>query len=93
MHVHISNLHSNIIESDLQRLFSQYGEVELVQLVRDKLNHRSLGHAYINMPVRKQALQAIVSLNGTQLQNKKITVLEVVYDPAPHASWSHSQNA
>jgi RNA recognition motif-containing protein len=93
MHLHISNLNSNFIESDLQRLFSKYGEVESVELVRDKLNNRSLCHGFIDMPVQTEAEQAIASLNRTEISGKTVSVSRVVYDPAPHASWSHSQKA
>jgi len=93
MHLHIANLNSNFIESDLQRLFSKYGEVESVELVRDKLNNRSLCHGFIDMPVQKEAEQAIVSLHRSQIDGKTVSVSKVIYDPAPHASWSHSRNA
>lgn len=92
MQIHVSNLHSNLIESDIQRLFAKYGEVEVVKLVRDKLNNRSLGHAYVNMPVQKEAMLAIVSLHETEVKGKKIRVSEVMYDPAPHASWNVSKD-
>ena len=91
MQFHISNLHSNIIESDLQRLFSRYGEVEDVQLIRDKCNNRSRGRGYVTMPVPREANQALVSLNGTVVQGKKIRIEQVEYDPAPQASWSRSR--
>lgn len=92
MRIHISNLHSNMLESDLQRLFSPYGEVEDVQLVRDKLNNRSHGRAYVKMPVPGEAELAVSSLNGTMLQGKKISVEQVMYDPVPHSSWSHTRD-
>jgi RNA recognition motif-containing protein len=88
----VSNLHSNLIESDVQRLFSRFGEVDTVRLMRDKLNNRSLGRAFVDMPVSKDATQAIISLNGSEVKGKKLTVSEVVYDPAPNASWSVSQD-
>ncbi|HEY0042046.1 MAG TPA: RNA-binding protein [Flavisolibacter sp.] len=93
MHIHISNLTSNIIEADLQRLFAKYGEVSTVELKRDKLNNRSLCHAFIDMPVRREAEQAVASLDKTEVEGKRIGVTEVIYDPAPHASWAHSRNA
>ncbi|HEU4904161.1 MAG TPA: RNA-binding protein [Flavisolibacter sp.] len=92
MQIHVSNLHSNLIEADIQRLFSRFGEVDTVRLVRDKLNNRSSGRAFVDMPVTKDAAQAIVSLNGSDLKGKKLSVSEVMYDPAPNASWSVSQD-
>ena len=92
MRIHVSNLHSNMIESDVQRLFSRFGEVDAVRLMRDKLNNRSLGRAFVDMPVPKEATQAIVSLHGTEVMGKKLNVSAMTYDPAPNASWNVSQD-
>ncbi len=92
MQIHISNLHSNLIEPDVQRLFIKYGEVASVNLMRDKINNRSLGRAFLDMPVQKEASAAVISLNGTNVKGKKIVVVEVVYDPASNASWRFSRN-
>ena len=92
MQIHISNLHTNLIEADVQRLFSPFGEVDRVSLMRDRLNNRSLGRAFVEMPVTTEAAQAVVSLNGTEVRGKKLHVQKVMYDPAPNASWSASQD-
>lgn len=92
MQIHVSNLHSNMIESDVQRLFSRFGEVDGVRLMRDKLNNRSLGRAFVNMPVPKDATQAIVGLHGSEAMGKKLNVSAMTYDPAPNASWNVSQD-
>jgi RNA recognition motif-containing protein len=92
MQIHVSNLHSSLIEADIQRLFTRFGEVNAVRLMRDKLNNRSLGRAFVDMPVQQQALQAIVSLHGDEVKGKRLTVSEVLYDPAPNASWNMSQD-
>ena len=93
MQIHVANLHSNLIEADILRLFSRFGEVDGVRLVRDKLNNRSLGRAFVDMPVQKQAAQAIVTLNGNDVSGKRLSVSEVMYDPAPNSSWNVSQDA
>ena len=92
MQIHVSNLHNNLIEADVQRLFSPFGEVDRVSLMRDRLNNRSLGRAFVEMPVLTEAAQAIVSLNGTEVRGKKLQVQKVMYDPAPNASWNASQD-
>lgn len=92
MQIHVSNLNANLIEADIQRLFSRYGEVDAVQLMRDKLNNRSLCRAFVNMPVQREAVQAILQLNGNEVKGKKLTVAEVKYDPAPNSSWTVSQD-
>ena len=81
MNIHVSNLHLNLVESDLRRMFTPYGEVQSVNLVRDKLNHRPRGMAFVNMPVDIQGKKAVLSLNGLQINGKSIIVTEVKYDP------------
>ena len=81
MNIHVTNLHLNLVESDLRRMFSPYGEVRSVKLVRDKLNHRSSGRGFVDMPVDRQGKKAILSLNGSQVNGKNILVSEVRYDP------------
>lgn len=92
MQIHVANLHASLIEADVLRLFSRFGEVNTVRLMRDKLNNRSLGRAFVDMPVQQQAQQAIVSLHGDDVKGKKLAVSEVMYDPAPNASWNMSQD-
>ncbi|MGZ3852082.1 MAG: RNA recognition motif domain-containing protein [Flavisolibacter sp.] len=76
MNIEISNIHLNVIEADIRRLFTPFGEVRDVELLRDKWNNRSTGRARVNMPVEKQARAAIVTLNGTILSGKTIMVSE-----------------
>lgn len=76
MNIEITNIHLNVIESDLRRLFTPFGEVRTVELVRDKWNNRSTGRALVNMPVEKQAQTAILTLHGTIMAGKSITVTE-----------------
>lgn len=85
MNIHISNLNSNIIESDLYKMFSLYGEVGTVHLVRDKLNNRSRGRAFVEMPIDKDAQKAILQLHQSQSKGKRISVSEMAYQPAPDA--------
>lgn len=70
MQFHISNLNSSLIESDLHRIFSSFGEVEDVQLIRDKLNNRSHGRGYVTMPVPREAEQALIHLNGATIKGR-----------------------
>jgi RNA recognition motif-containing protein len=81
MDIDITNIHLNVIEADLRRLFTPFGEVTTVELVRDKWNYRSTGRAVVNMPVEKQAKEAIVTLHGTVLAGKAIAV---VASGSPH---------
>lgn len=83
MNIQITNLDPNLIEADLQRVFTPYGEISTVQIVRDQWNNRSKGRAVIDMPVEKEAQQAILSLNGALLGRKNIVVTGTAYDEEP----------
>jgi RNA recognition motif-containing protein len=74
MRLVVANLDPNLIESDLQRLFTPYGEVGSVEIQRDKWNNRSRGRAYVDMPVPKEAMAAAAQLNGSSLANRNLTV-------------------
>jgi len=76
MNIKVTNLHLNIVESDLQRLFTPFGEVRSITILRDKRNNRSRGKATIDMPVDKQAQNAIAVLHGTLMAGKPIAVSE-----------------
>lgn len=80
MNIQITNLDTNLIEADLQRLFTPYGEITTVKILRDQWNNRSKGRAFIDMPVKKEALAAILKLDGTLLGRKNIAVTGVTYD-------------
>jgi len=78
MIIQLTNVHLNVFESDIQRLFTPYGEIQTVHILRDKVNNRSRGKAYVNMPVEKEAKQAILNLHGTLLAGKNIGVTALI---------------
>jgi RNA recognition motif-containing protein len=80
MNIHVTNLNLNLIEADLQRLFTPYGEVKSIELVRDKLNNRSRGRAFIDMPVEQEGKKAIINLHGFAFAGKTIMVTEAPYN-------------
>jgi len=86
MNIQVSNLNLNLIESDLQRLFTPYGEIGSIDIFKDKLNNRSRGRALIKMPVSGQAKQAIISLHGKLYAGKILNVEEGPNDKDDDAS-------
>lgn len=77
MHILVSNLSLNIIDDDLQKLFSLFGEVSYSAVVRDRKTGRSKGRAFVEMPFEAQAQQAIAALNGTEWDGTEITVQKI----------------
>jgi RNA recognition motif-containing protein len=81
MNIHVSNLSFNLIDADLRRMFSAFGEVNSAVIVRDKYNGRSKGTAFVDMNNSLQAAQAILGLHNSTVDGKRISVSEIEYDP------------
>ncbi|MDH7459731.1 RNA-binding protein [Chitinophagaceae bacterium 26-R-25] len=77
MNIQVFNLSINTADRDLRKLFSAFGMVTSAEVVRDKWNGRSNCNAMIEMPVDKEARQAIASLNEIIVDGKKISVSEL----------------
>jgi len=79
MNISVTNLSLNVVEDDLKKLFSAYGKVGFVFIIRDTSNGRSSGKASVEMPVRAQAEQAIRGLHQTEVDGQRISVQEIEY--------------
>lgn len=76
MQILVSNLNQRTLGTELRKLFAAFGEVETAELEKDHLNGRPRGTALVSMPVERQALLAIASLNQTMVNGRKINVSE-----------------
>lgn len=76
MNIQIHNLSMDTDDRDLRRLFTPFGEVTSALVVKDKLNGRSKRNGIIEMPVDREARQAIESLNQTLFDGKLVSVAE-----------------
>ncbi|KAF9474927.1 RNA-binding domain-containing protein [Pholiota conissans] len=73
-------------ERDLEDEFSRYGRVEKVTIVYDqRQSDRSRGFGFIRMSTVEEATKCIESLNGIELNGRRIRVDYSVTD-RPHAS-------
>lgn len=77
MNIRVTNLSLNILDSDIRRLFSRYGEVNSAVIMRDKNTGRSHGAALVHMVNEAQGHLAIESLNHTVVNGKTISVAEI----------------
>jgi RNA recognition motif-containing protein len=77
MDIQVNNISLNMSDADVRRLFSTFGIVDSAEVGRDKYNGRSKGNAHVCMPNAAQARQAIVSLDQTMMDGKKISVVEL----------------
>jgi RNA recognition motif-containing protein len=76
MNIQILNLSLNTEDRDLRKLFSSFGSVTSAEVMKDKLNGRSKRNGIIEMPVDREARQAIESLNQTMFDGRMVSVTE-----------------
>ncbi len=63
MNIYVGNLPFSISKDDLQRMFSEFGEVAGIDMVIDKFTNQTKGFAFVDMPDNSQADAAIKGLN------------------------------
>jgi RNA recognition motif-containing protein len=74
--IYIGNLSFKATEEDLQTLFSHFGEVSSVRIITDRETGRSRGFAFVEMPDKDEAEEAIEKVNGTEIAGRTVTVNE-----------------
>jgi RNA recognition motif-containing protein len=76
MNIYVGNLSKDVTDDDLQSLFSEYGSIKSVKVIRDLFSGESKGFGFIEMPGSTEAQKAIDELNSRDLKGKKIIVNE-----------------
>jgi RNA recognition motif-containing protein len=76
MNIFVGNLSNDVKEEDLMNLFSEFGQVKEVKIIRDLFSQQSKGFAFVEMPGLAEAQKAINELNTKEVKGKKLTVNE-----------------
>jgi RNA recognition motif-containing protein len=76
MNIYVGNLSSEVSEEDLRNLFSEYGHITNVKVIKDIFSGTSKGFGFVEMPGVSEAQKAINELNAKELKGKKIVVNE-----------------
>ena len=74
MKIYIGNLSFNTTEESLKNEFSAFGDVESVNIIKDKLTGASKGFGFVEMSDEKAAIKAIEKMNGINLDGRKLRV-------------------
>ena len=74
MKIFVGNISPDVKEEELNRLFSEYGEVESVEIVFDKLTGESRKFGFVRMPNEIEANAAVNGLNGKDFKGKDLRV-------------------
>jgi len=76
MNIYVGNLDFKVNESELESVFTEYGEVSSTRIITDKFSGRSKGFGFITMDNDDEASQAIKELHGTSFKNREMIVNE-----------------
>lgn len=76
MSIYVGNLPHSSTEEAVKDLFSQYGEVKSVKIIKDRETGRSRGFAFVDMANSSSAQEAIDNLNGYDFEGRKLQVNE-----------------
>lgn len=74
MNIYITGLNYSINDADLNDLFAKYGEITSAKVIMDRETGRSRGFGFVEMPNDAEGQKAIDTLNGTELEQKVISV-------------------
>jgi len=76
MNIYVGNFLYEVTEQELQRAFEAFGQVESVNIIKDKFSGRSKGFGFVGIPDKANAQSAINELNGKELKGRTLNVNE-----------------
>lgn len=74
MNIYVGNLNHKTTEKRLQDLFSSYGKVFSVKIIKQDYSGRSKGYGFVEIHNQMEAESAIKGLNGFNLDGYTIVV-------------------
>jgi cold-inducible RNA-binding protein len=80
--IFVGNLSYQTTQEDLLAAFSQYGNVERVNIVTDRDTGQPRGFAFVEMSNAQEAQTAIAQLNGAELNGRALNVNEARPKPS-----------
>ncbi len=76
MNIYVGNLASEVNDEDLKNLFSGYGNIVSVKVIKDMYSGTSKGFGFVELSNQTEAQKAINELNSKELKGKTIVVNE-----------------
>jgi RNA recognition motif-containing protein len=72
MNIYVGNLAFDVTENDLRELFSDFGEVSAVNIVKERTSGQSKGFGFVEMLNNHEADKAMKGLNGKRVKDQSI---------------------
>jgi RNA recognition motif-containing protein len=76
MNIYVGNLSRDVVDEDLRQAFEEFGQVESINLIKDRFTGESRGFGFVEMPSKDEAQSAIEGMNGKDLKGRAVNVNE-----------------
>ena len=76
MTIYVGNISYTLSEEDVRKIFEVMGKVESIELIRDKRTGKSKGYCFIEMPDKKEGMEAINTLDGKEVAGRNLRVIK-----------------
>jgi RNA recognition motif-containing protein len=76
MNIYVGNMSPDTNEDDLRQAFEVFGQVESVNIIKDRFSGESRGFGFVEIPSKNEAQNAISEMNGKDLKGNAINVNE-----------------
>ena len=76
MNIFVAKLSRSTNAAMLEALFRQYGEVDDVRIIYDRVTRESKKFGFVEMPSNREADTAIKTLNGQQFKGNTLQISE-----------------
>ena len=76
MNIYVANLSYQAMDSDLKKLFGEFGVVKAARVVMDNFTRRSRGFGFVDMEERTDGEKAISKLDKSSFMQQSLIVRE-----------------
>ena len=76
MNIYVGNVSVGCSEEQLRTLFSQYGQVKSVKIIKDRISGEHRGFAFVEMSTMEEGQEAINGLNGAECAGQRLRINE-----------------
>jgi RNA recognition motif-containing protein len=76
MTIYVGNISYSLGEENIRKIFEVIGKVDTVKLIVDKRTGRSKGYCFIEMPDKKEAMEAIKDMDGKEVAGRNLRVIK-----------------
>ncbi len=74
--IYVGNISFKANENDIRELFSQFGEIESINMITDAMTGKPKGFGFVEMATEESAKKAISTLNGSLFMDRTLSVAE-----------------